>query len=337
METVLAEDVFQEAFESVRPHVPECIAVAISSGQRVSQRTISRCLDNASREEFIQRGFLPLHMRAHLNLVSSPGADAWLHAPPSKQLDTKMAPELFRISIASWLRMPLLSDHGTCPMCGTALDVYMDHALVCSCGGDRTLRHNSVRNCTYKFAQQGDLHPEREKACILPPRPSDEEGPQTITHGSRGARRPADIWLPRGPDGGATAVDFAVTSGLRNDRFQDVANDPSVVFSAYEEYKRSYLNTAAQCYEAGVAFIPFVIEAHGGGLSATSRRVCGYLASAVATAHGKVDESATTLLRGISIAVHRENARAKLRRFPISYSERMDEATPDAWVEPSWQ
>ena len=92
------------------------------------------------------------------------------------------------------------------------LDVYADHCLVCSCKGNRTLRHNAVREGTYRFAKASALNPQREKRGLLPPRPDAEQIKEKV---NASGRRPADIWVPRWGDGDTAAFDFAVTSGLQ--------------------------------------------------------------------------------------------------------------------------
>ena len=67
---------------------------------------------------------------------------------------TKTDSELFRLSLARRMRLPLLSAPALCPLCGTCLGIYMDHALVCSCGGDRTLCHNAIRDCFFDLGKE---------------------------------------------------------------------------------------------------------------------------------------------------------------------------------------
>ena len=196
-----------------------------------------------------------------------------------------MTTELFRIAVARRLRMPLLEEPACCPRCGMAMDKFMDHALVRMCGGDRTSRHNAVRDALHTEASSASLRSEREKAGLLPPRPEGEESTQGDVGGTQ-ARRPADVWLPRGPDGRPTAVDFAVTSGLKPDMVVHSAQDGSVSIVEYEARKREYLDTEKQCRDAGMTFAPFVLEAHGGGVGPTGRRVCGFIASAAAATTG---------------------------------------------------
>eukprot|EP00973_Karenia_brevis_P052429 7285383-Karenia_brevis.AAC.1 len=79
------------------------------------------------------------------------------------------------------------------------MDSFGDHALVCQCSGDRTVRHNRLRDVVCQSAGQGSLAPEREKAGLLPGRPPEDgvrssdaaaagDGQQRTARG----RRPAD-------------------------------------------------------------------------------------------------------------------------------------------------
>ena len=279
----------------------------------------------------------PQHMKAHLQLCSAAGADAWLHAAPNREAGTEMDSELFRLSLARRARIRLLDNFAVCQCCGVALDAYMDHALVCPCGGERTLRHNALRDGTYIDAKEAGVQCEREKQGLLPPRPSDEaiKG-ETSTQG----RRPADIWLAHWDANIAGAVDFAVSSGLRSDHIAMSADSPSAIWGHYEDFKRNYLNTEEACSGQGLSFLPFVVEAHGGGLGPTARRVVGHLAKHAAAREGEAPEvSAASIVRRISISTHRENARAILRRLP-SGAPTPPAPAPEAWGEDdpmSWQ
>ncbi len=79
--------------------------------------------------------------------------------------------------------------------------------------------------------------------------------------------------------------------------------------------------------------MPFVIEAHGGGLAPMARRVVAHIAKAVAARDGEVVEpQADTFPRRISISVHRENARVVLRRLPGTWVAPSG-VPPEAWGE----
>eukprot|EP00663_Eupelagonemidae_sp_cell21sb_P010460 gene10460-biopygen9576 len=53
----------------------------------------------------------------------------------------------------------------------TVMDPFGDHALVCSGGGDRTRRHNALRDLIVRLAQSAGVAAVAEKPGLLPPRP----------------------------------------------------------------------------------------------------------------------------------------------------------------------
>jgi len=191
------------------------------------------------------------------------------------------------------------------------MDIYGDHALVCSCNGDRTVRHNALRNEVYQELVTAGVRPEREKAGLLPGRPAEDGIPVAAS-----ARRPADIWMRRGAQGNAQALDFAVTSGLRSDHYWQVLDDPGRVFADYEAFKRDYKQTDQICRDQGLLFTPMILEAHGGGWSPTCRGIVDWIARQIAAVTHK-DQSVVSLriAQRISCSLQRENARAIMRRF----------------------
>ena len=214
------------------------------------------------------------------------------------------------------------------------MDKWGDHTVTCMCNGDRTIRHNRIRDTTYIEACDGALRPEREKSGLLPARPA-EDGLGTAT-ASSDARRPADIWFPRGEQGGPEAADFAVTSGLRPDMYRAVIDNPMVVFDQYEAFKRSYKETHQCCQDQGLLFSPMVLEAHGGGWSPAFRRLIDWIVRSSAAANS--DSSSSTSLRiaqRISCSLQRENARAVLKRLVPRTSDPMytwgESASTDTW------
>ena len=66
------------------------------------------------------------------------------------------------------------------------MDRFGDHALVCPCKGDRTIRHNALRNIAYEESSLAGMQPVKDELGLLPQRPR-EDGLK-----SGGQRRPAD-------------------------------------------------------------------------------------------------------------------------------------------------
>ncbi len=252
---------------------------------------------------------------AHLEHTSAPRAGAWLHATPSPSTRNNMDPLLFRTSILSWLRVPLMECDTICPLCDGILDKFGDHSLVCPCGGDRTKRHNLLRNHSYHFAASAGLNPELEKPGLLQPRPFVGPSPENgVRCADPAARRPGDIYLPRWRRGTPLALDFAVTSGMRN--VAAVLPDASTVLTSYEDFKRSHLNTAFSCSAEGFFFAPVVVEARGGAWGPAAVKVFSELAKAKSMITGEpVATLLTHLYQGLGVILHRENARAALKRM----------------------
>ena len=95
------------------------------------------------------------------------------------------------------------------------------------------------------------------------------------------------------------------------------ASDPAAAANAYADVKRSFLNTAQQCQDQGFAFVPMVVDGAGGGWCDDAEKVWASLAQAIAASSG-IEASTTTaeLYQGLSLILHREGARAVLRRLP---------------------
>ena len=129
------------------------------------------------------------------------------------------------------------------------------------------------------------------------------------------------MYVGRFRDGFPAALDFAATSGLRTDVLEHSARDGSTAAQLYEGKKRAFLDTAAHCSQEGFSFVPMVVESHGGGWGLEARRVFSKIAQHKAAA--SYDDPSTLsdqLAQRLSCLLHRENARAVLRRLEGSTS-----------------
>ena len=278
---------------------------------KLTQRTLSGLVDDQLKATLVGSTQADGVFRAHLSLVGLPTAGVWLQAPPVVEDGRAIEPSLFRVALRRRLRIPVQTGDSFCPLCGDTMDSFGDHALACQCNGDRTVRHNCLRNIGCEDARVAGLQAERERPGLLPSRPA-EDG----IRASPGDRRPADVWLPRGPQNRPTALDFAVTSGLRSDLWRQVAETPNHVFEFYEHYKRSYKDTERLCEDQGFAFLPMVMEAHSGAWSPSARRAWGFVARNMSAAWNEGQEpSSLKLAQRLCCSLQRENARAVLRRL----------------------
>jgi hypothetical protein len=282
-------------------------------GASVSQKELSGFLDAAALAHLKAGQSQDAAFQAHLALCAMPGAGAWLTAFPVEDGREIDAP-LFRVALKRRLRAPVFDRDGFCPCCGGVMDRWGDHAIACACGGDRTIRQNAIRDVCFDEAIGGGLRPEREKGGLIPPRPEADDLP--IPTSASGGRRPADVWLPRGSKGRGEALDFAVTSAMRGDVFRQTATAPEAVFANYEHHKRQYLDTGQQCEAAGFAFVPMVLEAHAGVWSPTARGMLDWIARQSAATRDEAHHTCSLrIAQRTSCTLHRENARAVLRRM----------------------
>lgn len=322
--------VLDPSLQSLRSKLPPSFRLESWLDEGRSQRELSSAIDSASVESLLLEEELPVASQAHLLLMLQEGSGSWLHATPSRENDTIMPGELFRIALKRRLRLPLLEEPGVCPCCGQGMDIYMDHALVCPCKGDRTLRHNALRNLVCVVAELAGLRPEKEKSGLLPKRPQDEEIRGERLHNGR---RPADIWVPQWQTGRPAAWDFAVTSGLQQGMLFTTVEEPSAALTNYERYKREFQDTTRQCDRQGLDFLPLVAEAHSGAWGPTARAVWHFLAKTWAASTG-TDMSVISafLAQRTSVTLHRENARAILRRMTDICPDETT-ACPEAWLD----
>ena len=135
------------------------------------QQTLSHAMDICTMDTIREGRLNDDHFQAHLNLTTSSGAGSWLHAVPSRALGTSVDPQLYRTMIQRWLRAPIFESEFYCPFCDEIVDRHADHCLTCACGGDRTKRHNTLRNEVFFFCISSGLNPELERPGLLPPRP----------------------------------------------------------------------------------------------------------------------------------------------------------------------
>ena len=147
---------------------------------------------------------------------------------------------------------------------------------------------------------------------------------------SAGFRSLADVYIPRWRGGPPAAWDFAVTSGSRLDALVDSVRDPAAALTKYDDFRCSYQDTKSQCQAQGISFIPMVMGAVGGGWGRSARGVWSELAKINALATGELETEsicAVMLLQRLSMTLHRENARAVMRRM-----EHMgDQAVGSSW------
>ena len=118
------------------------------------------------------------------------------------------------------------------------------------------------------------------------------------------------------------ALDFAITSGLRS--VGTSLQDATSAVTSYEDFKRTHLDTETLCSAEGVGFTPMVVEARGGAWGPSAVKVFAELAKSKSMITGEpVDTLITRLYQNLGVTLHRENARAALKRMR-AYTQHAD-------------
>ena len=126
------------------------------------------------------------------------------------------------------------------------MDVFGDHALICSTGGDMITRHNNIRNLLYHICQAANLSPRLE----------------TKSLSFNDQRRPGDVTIPNWCRGNLLALDVTISSPLQSSLISQAAEEQGFAASRAEERKRRQFD---EFYTTDhVSFLPFALEASGG-------------------------------------------------------------------------
>ena len=268
------------------------------------QKTISAMIDKSKFER--QFAAASVSQRANLNSETLPGASGFLSAIPSKTLGLAMEPAVFVTEIQSRLWLPLYPRDQYCPCCDAVLDTHGNHARLCMAAGDVVACHNAVRNKTGRFCASAGHAPSLERPGLLPPRPDDPS--------NSNLRRPADVFLPAWTHGSPAALDFAIVSPQRQDVLAQSAERAGAAASAYEAFKRRRLNTAEECAQQGVEFIPLVAESSCGWGFHSLNTIWRIAKSAAEKNAGDADLTLGQFLQSLCITIRSAKARAVLRR-----------------------
>ena len=268
------------------------------------QGVLSDLIDDAKVLDILSNSSLV--DRAHFNLENAPKAGAWLNTLPCESLGHKIPGVLFTIMLKRRLRVNIFNNTIHCNLCDQIMDKFGDHAICCSAGGDRNFRHNALRNKAFTFCELARLNPEMEKIGLL-------------RTDSSNRLRPADIYIPSLKVGQQSALDFAVTSGLKSDLIEHSCINNRFATEEYSTLKKNSLNMNEQCERNDLRLIPMVIEASAGSWGLEAENVWKILIKAIASTTGdKISMISSTLYQSLSITLHKSNARAILKRSPIT-------------------
>jgi len=232
--------------------------------------------------------------KARLMAVSAPHAGAWLDARPTPEL--KRSNIAFTTMTVVWLGETFEIDAThKCSCCFKRdFDARAHHALLCDRGGDRSVRHDRMRDGLERIAQEAMVLPIRE--------------PPHLVSTSRKSR-PADV-LIRNLNGDQVAVDVTVWTPFAQEIQPLAATNRLAAAGAGEASKRS------KWAHLTLKFTAFAIESTG-GIGKEAQKLLDALFKRIADRH-KRHKSVVAMhyYQVLSVALQRANANAILKRLP---------------------
>jgi hypothetical protein len=261
---------------------------------------------------------------ATLQAARAPGAGRWLLAPPAAHGDMSFPNSFLVTAVKQHLGVATLAGSASsaiCRYCGSIRDARGIHDRSCSAGGDNVLRHNSVRDCIFRFAERARLNPTLERTGLL-------AEPGVLLDW----RRPADVLIessdPRASAGPLAAdrlaIDVKVINALGPSHFDATLRGPCAAAAAYYHWACAHEQTAARCEAQGISYLPTVFTVQG-GFEPRAEALLHQLAAEVASNEGMDEQRAyAEIADEISAILVRAGARATVRRAaqPADHSRR---------------
>ena len=133
------------ALSDFNANLPPDKQFAVPAALAQSQKELSRALDEAAWTT--QLAHASAVGKATLHSEAAPGAGGFLSCVPSGR--TRMEPLVFIAELRVRLNVPEASADTWCPRCDAVLDTHGYHSGMCSAGGERTLRHNALRDLVF--------------------------------------------------------------------------------------------------------------------------------------------------------------------------------------------
>ena len=200
----------------------------------------------------------------------------------------------FRIACKLYLGIAVFShtEPIACPCCKVAsMDVYGDHAVVCSTKSDCSTRHNAVRDRLARAASDGQFSVSVEKKDVL------DDGTQS---------KPADIFITFWRDGKAVAIDVTGASSI------DFAEDVTEPLNKAANRKNDKF--LRRCSESGVLFMPFVFGSLG-NFDHNAVQIMTRIGVAQSRVRGCAKGDCISWLKGaVSVDIMKAQANAIIRR-----------------------
>ena len=237
---------------------------------------------------------------ARLKAAAAPHAGAWLEASATNSIGNRLTSAEFKAAVSLRIGQQQLPQDKWCPKCDQPLDKFAIHAVCCASGGDRTVKHNGLRDATHFHLSTAGFDAKKEVPGLLPDDPR---------------RRPGDLLVPDWVDGRAMALDFAVTCPLQASARNDAAKNTLATAMAYESHKLADRETARRCQDQAINLKPMVVETFG-GWGPIAQGVFKIVARKASEKSG-LPQSVTTnhIYQNLGIKLQRANARSILARL----------------------
>ena len=245
------------------PPLPELIALALT--ERIPLQSLS-AMDR--RQEYWQTQAMKSWLQAQsasgtardrvrFQAQQAPHSGAWLSVLPSAARRTRVPSEHWRLLLRWTLGMPIVREDtvgAPCARCEQPVDVWGDHSVSCI-KNDIQRRHMTLQAALAKLIQDAGM------TCAL-------------ERGTGDGTRPADIFIPRWDADGPAAIDITVRCPSAP---ANPVRDPTALEKWKVQQEREKLSLyEGTCLRAGWAFIPFLVDTHG-GMGGEARRFLGQL------------------------------------------------------------
>ena len=231
--------------------------------------------------------------KARLQGVLCPGASDWLNALPSRTLCLNLNDAQFRIAVGLRLGAPVCSPH-TC-MCGSEVDKFGQHALVCSKSRSIHARHSLGNNVIFRGLTAAQL-------------PSSLEPLGLFRNGD--GKRPDGVTLVPWDHGKPLAWDLTVVHRLASSYMRLARREGPTIADQAEDKKRAKYSEITASHEMQ----PIAIETLG-GLGTTTLDFLKTLGTRISRVTD--EKRATEFLRQrLAIAIQIGNAAIVMENLP---------------------
>ena len=282
----------------------------------VPQRTVSRDVDLHNQKRLLttvhsREGMDVERETARLASLSLPHSGDYLNVVPSPALGLHLRTAEFNTVTKYRLGCPIYPTAEECPVstCHQHSDRMGDHAISCGSQGERTARHNHLRDILYHTAVSASLGPTKEGRFLVP--------------GTDG--RPADVLIPHWTGGKDSALDVTVINPLQSATVTQAAIIPGHALTV--AYDRKIRKAGEACKAAGIAFLPLPVETLGGWHDNAVPQI-KKLGSALARQQGRTEQEETEtihhLFQRLAISLMKGNASLLINRFQTFPTAQVD-------------